>query len=107
MRALRFHEKECTGISLEAMLPVIRRFLPFPDAFEAATYELRRLEDWDALDLVIAAHEGFGDEKPWLLGPFEDYLEACPTPAAKEVLERLSEDPEEWEERERPDADPR
>jgi hypothetical protein len=89
MRALRFHERDEKVLSREQILESIRHLLRYPSFADATLFELKRLEDWESLPLVLEMNRLHRKEFPWIERQVKEYLKVCPKPEAKAALEKM------------------
>jgi len=89
LQALRFcWEEPGDTLPRPAVVTMTRRLLPSANLAREAVIDLARYQDWDACTTVVALWpEGAHD--PLIRAAIAGYLQACPTPEAKQSLERL------------------
>ncbi len=88
--ALRFcHEFGRRSIPPERLCAATRRLLSRPEFAAAATIDLGRWQDWEALDRVVALFGQPGYDTPETTRAVVGYLLACPSDRAARQLARL------------------
>ena len=85
-RALRFHVEEGNVFDRKRVIASCRLLLDDPKSADYAIRDLARWEDWESLDAVLRLRREHADACRWLKQPIQEYLEACPLPAASEAL---------------------
>lgn len=95
LSALRFaHENLADTIPAERIAAATAELLASPVVAADAAVDLARYRSWDRVDDVARLWTTLGGDDPLVRRAVAGYLTACPRPAAKAHLERLSrEDP--------------
>lgn len=85
--ALRFHLYDAQLIDRDRLLASLRVMLQRPELADLVIPDLAKQQDWSCVEALFDLYKTADTEKTWLRVPVIYYLQKCPLPGAKEMLQ--------------------
>ena len=85
--SLRFHASSSAVVPRQRLLDSLRLVLDRPKLAHSVIPDLAKMKDWDSMDRLMDLYRKADEKSLWIRTPVVEYLQSCPLPRAKVLLD--------------------